>query len=164
MSTRTKIVITVLLAILCSWLFGCGGEHLVPLPRPSLPHGEVDAAYLESLYEVYNVGYFDSKLPKVVVIDMLEANPDFMASTMKNADGTFVIKFNPHFVVAVRTAELTMQHEMCHVKTWDMDTTDFGGKTVIVDHGRHWRTCMLELDAQGANRQVLIDNYFEAVR
>jgi hypothetical protein len=160
MSTRTKVLLTIALAVLCSWLFGCGQEHLVPVRATANANGVVDAAYMQSLYEVYNVGYFGKKLPQVLVIDMLETNPKWMASTMKMSDGSFIIHFNETSVVAARTGQLTMLHEMCHVKTWGEDVTLDGEP---IDHGRYWRSCMIQLDMQGAFRQVLIDNYFEAV-
>ena len=159
MTTRNKILLVILLAVLCSWLFGCSEEHYVPLP--STTNGVVDTPYLQSLYQAYNAGYFRNRLPKDVEINDFESNPNFMATTMCTEDGKCVIQFNPHFIVAPRTAELTMQHEMCHVKTWGKDVDTLGKQ---IDHGRSWRTCMLQLDAEGAVREVLIDDYRETMQ
>lgn len=147
MSTRNKILLTIALAILCSWLFGCAQEPV--RPSSGTKGHRIDAAYLQSLYELYNATYFNNKLPKDVMIDTLETNPEFMAGTSK-VGSSFLIQFNGYYVTAERTAQLTMQHEMCHVKTWGLE---------LDDHGRAWRGCMLQLDMQGAVRLVLIDGY-----
>ena len=162
MRTRNKILLVVFLAVLCSWLLGCTQEHFVPVPAPS--GGRVDAAYMQKLYETYNEGYFHNRLPRVIAINMFESNPDFMASTMCDEDMNCVIQFNDTFVVSARTAQLTLLHEMCHVKMWKTDRVTFGGVTIQNDHGRVWRSCMLQLDAEGANREILIDNYHEDIR
>lgn len=156
MRTRNKILLVVFLAVLCSWLFGCTREHFVPVPAPS--GGRVDAAYMQKLYETYNESYFQNRLPKVIVIDMSESDSGLMASTLCDGD-VCNIHVNPDYVVAARTAQLIMLHEACHVKTWNKDVTTFGDVTEQIQHGRAWRSCMLQLDAEGANRQILIDNY-----
>ena len=158
MRLRNKILLVIFLATLVVWLFGCKHEHLVSVPAPTLEHGRVDMAYMKKLYAIYNEGYFQNRLPKDTIIDMSESNPNYMASTICN-DDVCEIHFNQEYVVAARTAQLVMLHEACHVKTWNKDVATFGNATEQVDHGRHWRACMLELDVEGANREILIDNY-----
>lgn len=163
MRTRDKIILVILLAVLSSWLFGCNREHSVPAPALVPKFGRVDTAYMRVLYTTYNDAYFQNRLPKNTVVDMLEPNPDYMASTTCDNDAC-EIHFNQDYVVAARTAKLTMLHEMCHVKTWGKDETTFGEVTEQIQHGRRWRSCMLELDAEGANREILIDNYHEDIQ
>lgn len=104
---------------------------------------------IENQYRIFNEQYFDNKLPKDVVIDYSESVD--MASTMKMRDGRFHIAFNDKFVAAPRIMNIVLIHEQCHVKTWEE----------ILKHGPLWRTCMLTLDATGAFRNELIDNYEE---
>jgi hypothetical protein len=172
LTTREKVLITILLAVIASWLFGCGKgpehstrhnpcflEHFVTIPAPTNADRLPDAAYFQSAYAVYNDAYFQNKLPKVITIDLLEPNNEFMASTMCDVAGTVcTIHFNMKYVSADRVAKLTLKHEMCHVKTWMKDMDSLG---VQNDHGRVWRACMLQLDMQGAFRQDIIDGYAE---
>jgi predicted SprT family Zn-dependent metalloprotease len=109
-------------------------------------------------YEEYNQQYFGNKLPKDIIIDHNE--PEMMASTMYlggNA-GRFLISFNDKYTAAERVADTTLLHEMCHVKTWDEQPTS-GTFDQSSRHGPRWRSCMLQLDMQGAFRYELIDGY-----
>jgi SprT-like family len=156
MTLRGKILVTILLAVLFSWLVGCQKEHNVYVPSPT--SGLTDAAFLRQAYDIYNDGYFQNKLTKNIEIDMSEPDPTNMASTMCDVDGSCVIHFNLKYVLAARYGKLTLQHEMCHVKTWMQDMDDKGKQ---IDHGKAWGACMLNLDAQGAFRELLIDRYAE---
>jgi hypothetical protein len=158
MKTREKIVIAILLGVLASWLFSCTREHYVAVPSPA--NGTVDAEYLKRTYAAYNDGYFQNKLTQTPQIDMLEPDKTNMASTTCEPDGGCVIHFNPAFVAAQRVADQTMLHEQCHIKTWMQDMDDKGKQ---VDHGKHWRACMFNLDTQGAFREILIDGYAETM-
>lgn len=165
LTTREKVLLTILLAVIASWLFGCCRpaikEHYVEVPAPVSGDRLPDAAFFEKSYAIYNEAYFDNKLPKVITItiDLLEPNDKFMASTMCDDIGVNCkMHFNLKYVSADRIAKITLKHEMCHVKTWMRDMDSLG---VQNDHGRVWRACMLQLDMQGAFRQDIIDNYVE---
>jgi len=148
-----KVVFTIFLAVLTVWLFGCGhSERSSTTP--------IDVSYLRHLYSVYNEIYLENRIEKNPSISMKE-NSGFMADTFCEEDGSCVIHFNPKYVAAQRVADLTLLHEMCHVKTWKTDVYTFGGETLQADHGRVWRSCMLELDQVGAFREIVIDNYRE---
>jgi hypothetical protein len=108
----------------------------------------VTQKYLEKSYARNNAQYFENKLP-VAVVDYDLRDPEFMATTRRTYDGVFHISFNPFYISAERYAELTMLHEMCHIKTWNDQ------------HGARWRACMIQLDLQGAFRDELIDTYQE---
>src|SRR6267142_1740959 len=101
MSIRNKVLLTVALAILCSWLFGCEEtpptlEHYVAVPQTSTIDGDTDVGYLQRLYATYNDAYFQNKLTKTPKIDMLEEH--FMASTMCKA-GQCTLHFNERYVL-----------------------------------------------------------------
>ncbi len=104
-------------------------------------------------------GLFQNKLPKDSEINLFEETD--MASTMCQDDGTgCVVKFNLKYVLARRVAEFTMLHEQCHIKIWNKELDSSGQQ---VEHGKVWRTCMLQLDATGAFREILIDGYSEGM-
>jgi hypothetical protein len=156
LSLREKVFITVLLAVVFSWLQGCSREHYVGVPAVS--YGVTDAAYLQHAYQAYNEGYFQNKLTQTPVIDMDEPNDSNMASTMCDESGNCIIHFNPKYVAAPRIGDQTLLHEMCHEKTWMQDMDSLG---MQIDHGKKWRGCMLNLDMQGAFREIIIDGYAE---
>lgn len=161
LTTREKVLITILLAVIASWLFGCCRyqEHFVEAPSITSGDGLPDAAYFQRAYEIYNDAYFQNRLPKVIHIDVLEPNDKFMASTMCDERGLVCdMHFNLKYVAAHRVADITLKHEMCHIDKWMRDMDSLG---VQVDHGKNWRSCMLQLDMQGAFRQDLIDGYWE---
>jgi len=145
MKTRTKILITVGLAIAYFWLT----QKFAPTPaQPAL-----SAKQLQSWYSAYNETYFDNSLPKNVVIDYDQHDDQYMATTMKWQNGTFHINFNRNYTGGERVALYTLLHESCHIKTWDSYNV-FDG-----EHNKSWQDCMLRLDSHGAFRKILIDNY-----
>lgn len=108
-------------------------------------------------YVEYNETYFDNKLPKDTIIDWSETKD--MASTVRMKDGKFHIAMNDHYVAAGRVANITLLHEMCHIRTWDEWPTSFEDQKMT--HGPRWRACMISLDFVGAFRVQIIDNYEE---
>jgi hypothetical protein len=139
--TSHKIVLTIILAALCVAIFGCAS--------PQTSRGEINLQYLRDTYASYNELYFHNRL-KPAEIEI--GDSDYMATTLcGNGGADCRIRFNPRYTLAPRVASITMLHEMCHVKYWGEDT----------DHGKLWRSCMLQLDAVGAFREILIDNYSE---
>lgn len=166
-----KIAITVLLAILASWLLGCGA----PEPEPCLQipfqgpvshtyaqDGDTDLVYLQNDFRKFNQQYFQNRL-KNVLISLSDNIPD-MATTECMPDGdNCKMKFNLKYVLAPRIADQTMLHEMCHVKMWTREAKEVDVFGVPKDHGKAWRSCMLQLDMVGAFREVIIDNYREEV-
>lgn len=146
MRTRTKVLITIILAVLYFALL----QHFEPIARvkADLPKD------LDKWYETYNSEFFDDKLPKDVVIDWGEYDNDRMASTTVLPDGRFHIAFNEKYCLAERTVHITLQHEVCHVKTFSEITRDPAS-----EHGPRWRTCMLNLYQQGSFKKELIDGW-----
>jgi hypothetical protein len=172
MTTREKVLLTILLACLCSWLFGCSrepsmesaGSIVIIQANSEVVMGDVDEAYLQKIYGAFNDLYFDNKLPKDTKITLSLGNPGRMAETgCVNDNGTnCTIDFNQHHVTAARTAETTMLHEMCHIKVWSK-TLDKNRPPMddqqAYDHSRAWQGCMLDLDTMGAFRRTNIDYY-----
>lgn len=158
MKTRNKILLTIFLAVLAVWLFGCAQEHTSPVSATTiLETNRVTTKYLETVYAAYNEEFFQNKLSPSTTIDLLEEKD--MASTLCE-NGVCNIKFNLRYVAARRTAAIVMLHEMCHIKVWNKEMDIFGQQ---VEHGKLWRSCMLELDAAGAFRELIIDNYSEGM-
>jgi hypothetical protein len=123
----------------------------------------VSATAVRLSYTGANQEYFGNTLPENIMVTMDEHDPKWEASTTKRTDGIFWIRFNEKYITSERTANLILLHEMCHVKVWDRtheDPSKFDGDK-DGGHNEIWRSCMLELDAQGAFRMQLIDGYQE---
>lgn len=155
-TTREKVWIAIILAVIFWTVFGCScpkHDHWVDLP-PTSTEGVTDQKFLESLYTVDNEGYFQNRLlhtTEIVTFD--DPLIKKMAYTQCDDEVTYcTISFNLAYSLAGRTAAYTMLHEQCHIKTWGKEGNG---------HGKVWRSCMLQLDSQGAFRELLIDNYSE---
>ena len=164
LTVKDIIILTILLAVLTSLLFGCSSPEPVSISEPSPVNGDTDVTYLKQLYKTYNEEFFNNHLPKDTEITTELGGVDDMANTWcKKDDGTACkIQFNLHYVAAPRSAQATLLHEMCHVRVWSKVLPD--ARPAIIDqnvyyHGRTWRSCMLAVDAAGAFRQINIDYY-----
>jgi predicted SprT family Zn-dependent metalloprotease len=147
MKTRTKVAITVVLALLywaVSQLSFDSGRHASVVG--------MTAAQLRTQYDNDNDRFFNNKLPKDVMIDYGETGSEYMATTAAVGD-TFRISFNPSYAKSERVDEYLLLHEACHIATWK-----YG-----VSHGPEWRICMLQIDAQGGFREIFIDGYQEKI-
>jgi hypothetical protein len=165
LTSREKKLFIVLALVLCGWwMLGCGSESPTPsvatVPVAVIP--EVDISYLTNLYAEDNERYFQNRLPKdpsIVILDKKDRN---MATSSCQEDGC-VLEFNIRYTAAFRVAAFTMLHEQCHIKTGTQEKqiNPTTGKPFV--HGKVWRTCMLQLDAQGAFREIIIDNDTESM-
>jgi len=159
-------MLVIIFAVLASWLFGCNsqcfyssGKIVVEVQQPS---DDTDEAYLGRLYAAYNDEYFDNKLPKDTKVFYTLGGTDMADSECDDFGKQCVIRFNPHYTAAPRTAESAMLHEACHVKVWTKllesnrppmeDKSRYG-------HSKPWQSCMLQLDVMGAFRHNQIDFY-----
>jgi hypothetical protein len=166
LKTWHKILITVVAAVVTFWLLGCSQptkEHYVaPASTPS--NGITDEAYLKNSYVIYNQEYFHNRLPSNTIIELVDDDTSArMASTSQLGDGTFIIQFEKKYILAPRIAAYVELHEMCHIKAWDKDVRGAGMTQDEADHGLVWRSCMLQLDAEGALREIFIDEYVETM-
>ena len=151
MKTRTKILIVIVAAL----LYFIAEQRLAPKTSDYTPH----QSDLELAYKDFNQMYFRDRLPKDVVIDFAESN--MMATTAKMSDGRFHIAFNERYNQSIRQARETELHEMCHIATWRALSEMTSEEILTNQHGRRWRSCMLQLDMQGAFRREIIDYYEE---
>src|SRR6266446_2808391 len=131
MRFRTKILLTIALAVLVWSLFGCGdpeGPGGSEAPAPSaviFTKTIVTTVYLKDLYRIDNERFFQNKLPKDTEINLFEETD--MASTVCQEDiAGCEIRFNLKYVGAKRVAEFTMLHEQCHIKIWNKELDSFG--------------------------------------
>jgi hypothetical protein len=150
MKTRTKILITIILAFLTFQIF----QYFQSSPgEPSKASFDDLTEYLVGRYEIYNSEYFKDKLPKDTVIDFSETRDAFVALTTKLPDGRYHIAFNRKYVRTPDFGDLILLHESCHIPTYDYYDRVDGF------HGKEWRACMTELDLQGAFRYELIESF-----
>ena len=150
MKTRTKILITIILAFLVSWLIG---QFQSSPEEPSKASFDDLNEYLVDRYEIYNSAYFQNKLPKDTVVDFSEAQDMYVALTTKLPDGRYHIALNKKYVRTPVFGDLILLHESCHIPTFDyFDEVDGF-------HGKEWRACMTELELQGAFHLELIDSF-----
>lgn len=160
MRTRTKIILTILMAAITFWLFGCASKtrrNDTANRNSRLP------AHLDKWYAAYNEEYFNNTLPKDVVIDWGLSGEESIATTIRMSDKRFHIAFNDFYARAERVAHTTLLHEMCHIPTYDEDEGADGAFPDLTQiqrtHGPQWRACMLRIDGMGAFRRELIDGY-----
>lgn len=129
---------------LCTWTIRSQGAL-----RPT---AALSVSQLQATYDSFNEEYFNNSLPKNAVVDYGEYDDDFMATTQVISGNRFHIALNESYTGGARNARLTLLHEQCHIKTWGQDRDQ---------HGKLWRSCMLQLDMAGAFREQLIDGYRE---
>lgn len=151
MKIRTKILITLVLAFLTSWLIQRFQD-----PSPQEPSEASYSDLNEHLiyqFGVYNNAYFQDKLPTDVVIDFSETRDLYVSVTDRLPDGRYRIAFNKRYVRAMSVADVILLHEACHIPTYDYKDPVDGY------HGKEWRACMTNLEIQGAFHYALIDSF-----
>lgn len=129
-------------------------RHVVIRTVPAVLGGndEPTVSDLLGFYEEYNQQFFGNKLPKNTEVDYSESE-GAMARTTLFHSGKYHIGLNKKYSLANRTARLMVLHEMCHIRYF-YEADEEG-----LDHGPLWRSCMLAVEMQGANRAILIDRY-----
>ena len=126
MRTRTKILICLALAVL--WFRGCQVRA-------------VERCVLEKDYEVFNQDYFLGQLPPANVEWANLTDQHDMGMTWVDQAGARQIRVDKSTNPVLKQAEMTLLHEMCHVKT-DAKELD--------SHGLKWQACMVDLADHGA--------------
>lgn len=92
---------------------------------------------LQRWYDGYNEVYFNNSLPKDTIVAYGETG--HMGLTTKNS-GRYTITISYIWNPDNKEALITLQHEMCHVATYDEFET----------HGPRWLKCMHNLADRGA--------------
>jgi len=105
---------------------------------------------IKDWYNDFNTGYFQGKLPQDVIISHITTKK-YLAATYKIGD-KFVISFSDSYVLGEILTELILQHEMCHIESWDETVKG-------IEHGPKWKVCMYKLKAQGAFDNLTIEAY-----
>lgn len=149
MKTRWKIVIAVALGILVSYLWQHSGQPVhsergdVVVPTNSILWDE---------YAQYNKDYFGDTLPYATIeyANLLsdEGKHDMMAQVEHRAS-SYHISIDREFNPILKTADISLLHEMCHVK---LDASGEVPLTVKSDvaHGEKFQNCMVSLASRGA--------------
>ena len=167
-----KAALAIILGILAWFLFGRTPEqdepqrevHTGVFVNLAEPKSETTVEFIQQAYVAYNQAYFQDKLPKDTKISL---DPQAIGMADTGCDNNLgdmgidcTMRFDLKYVLAPRTAESTLLHEMCHIKTWaktQADTRPEGVSREEWDHNKYWRGCMLSLDAAGAFREINID-------
>ena len=115
-----------------------------------------DNGRLQQDYADYNRAFFNDTLPKNVPVTWsdIPRTKDgryVMGNTPEDiVSGTFSIQIDTKSNIAWATADTTLLHEMCHVKTYD--------RALELDqdmHGPLFKACIVDLEMQGAFTELL---------
>jgi hypothetical protein len=115
-----------------------------PGAQAALSH---DGKELADIYANDNHSFFHDRLPEATFSYVLIDPQNDMAETTYSK-GVPNIAIDPKWMDANITKYLLMFHEECHI------LADSQGDNM--KHGKHWRACMLNLEAQGAFRDILV--------
>lgn len=115
-----------------------------------------DNGRLQQDYADYNRAFFNDTLPKNVPVTWsdIPRTKDgryVMGNTHEDIiSGTFSIQIDTKSNIAWATADTTLLHEMCHVKTYDR-VVELGQDF----HGPLFKACLVNLQMQGAFTDLL---------
>lgn len=137
-------------------LFLVVSVHWAMQPEPKVEQASV-SENLYLWYSSYNDVYFGDKLARDPVISHEKIAADEYAHTVYSvAEQRYHIVFNTKYPLGPRFEHLILQHEMCHIETYDENVDE---PEAVKDHGPLWRACQLRLELNGAWRNELIDGY-----
>jgi len=122
---------------ICNANFSCGLKSCPPNGQPKLTGQSPE---LKEFYARYNLKYFRGFLPANTLVVWGEPGESKMAITRKDEYGRYEIILSRHFNVADSTTDLTLLHEMVHVRSWE--------KTL--EHGPAFQKEMHRLADEGA--------------
>lgn len=137
------IEITVLIAV--GILGSTSGIHAAPVN-----HRPTEAGLLNDFRD-YNDRYFYGALRNVTIKLTDLSAYDQMGLTESRSNGTFVISIDIATNPVWKEADLTLLHEMCHVKLKDSINLVPGETNKDWDsHGSGFQSCMIHLAEHGA--------------
>lgn len=97
---------------------------------------------LQDDYANFNRDYFLDQLPRNVNVEWANLGlQNDMGMTWVDESGIRQIRIDRKTNPVIRQAQLTLLHEMCHIKT--------DGRELDV-HGIKWQACMVDLAEHGA--------------
>lgn len=97
---------------------------------------------LKKWYQHYNRKYFGGELPDDVVL-FWEQSSEIYGDCNEMADGEMVIRINPAIMGFAPLWQITLLHEMAHLKLWPYET-----------HGKKFQNEMLRLATLGALKKI----------
>jgi hypothetical protein len=94
-------------------------------------------------YSKFNSAWFAGGLPANVIVKYA-AHPQLNAMGLTDVvDGHFVIYIDPKYHANSKAADMTLLHEICHIRVWDVAVAGD-------EHGAPWKECMVRLAENGA--------------
>jgi len=114
---------------------------------------------LQSDFLKYNDAFFYGGLPKATTVMWADLSQwDDMGRIERRSDGSFVILVDPKYHVALKQAQMTLLHEMCHEKNL-LQINIVAGTTKdesegLEGHGAAFDTCMLNIAQHGAFKDL----------
>jgi hypothetical protein len=142
MTLRWKILITVLLAVIFVWVFGCASQ---------IEHDRIPDDYkpttgkLWAEYRAINELAFDGGLPeKETSIELTELDGDMGDVIMPTDGGPYYIHIDRKRHPLEKEAEITLIHEVCH--QYDQIHKISEG---LDSHGVGFQNCMLHVAQRG---------------
>jgi hypothetical protein len=139
---RTKILITILLAILV-WALSTYGATKPPM---------YTAQDMAAFYASMNEEFFMDQLPKNVVLQFSREikdpdGSDDIANTFC-LEGHCTISVNPDYNISFNQGKMSITHEMCHVKLNMSGHIEDSNQ-----HGPLFQECMIGIAARGGMRE-----------
>jgi predicted SprT family Zn-dependent metalloprotease len=127
---RLRINITI--SVLALMTIGWGIRFAVAQERKRVPE------FLQYKYRELNRTFFQNSLPPAIVEWADLSDPDNMGQTRQQSDGTFLIQVDRNSNIREQDLEDTMEHESCHVATWEQEEDP---------HGLKFQDCMAGIKA-----------------
>jgi hypothetical protein len=114
-----------------------------------------DNVHLQANYAEYNETFFNNTLPKNVSVSWYDIPIDadgryILGDTSEGPIGSFRIHIDTKTNITWATTDVTLLHEMCHVKT-----NDYAIGHDEPDHGPSFKACIVNLELQGAYTDLL---------
>lgn len=145
MKTYQKIILTILLAAVASYLFGCM-NYPVYTAADTLHENRPTVASLNLAYRDANRDFFYGGLPesktKVALLDLTPQG--WMGNTTQFTDGTWQIDIDIKSHPLEKEAEMTLIHEMCH-----QDSRISGADQGLDGHSGAFEACMVHVAERG---------------
>jgi SprT-like family len=99
---------------------------------------------LQEDYSRFNSAWFAGGLPVNVIVEYTATPYKLHVMGLTDVvDGHFVIYIDPKYHADSKAADMTLFHEICHIRVWDAAVAGD-------EHGAPWKACMVQLAEKGA--------------